>query len=171
MDRNNGSSQAARSASLRAVLGGEHKGPSSGALEIFAEMQAQLTRQDEWIDDYDARIQRLSRQNEEAARLMEIPAFGPLNSTAFIAAVGDPHRLRPPASLSPSGRHLAANTGLTPHEHSSGGKQRLFGISKRGDRYLRTLLIHGARRALRCAEGKQDRLLLWALKAQGNQGL
>lgn len=148
---------------LRAVLGGEHNGLSSGALEIFAEMQAQLTRQDEWIDDYDARIQQLSRQNEEAARLMEIPGFGPLNSTAFIAAVGDPHHF-------PSGRHLAANTGLTPHEHSSGGKQRLFGISKRGDCYLRTLLIHGARSALRCAEGKDDRLLQWALKLKEAKG-
>lgn len=148
---------------LKAVLGGEHHGLSSGALEIFAEMQSQLTLQDEWIDAYDIRIQRLSRQDEQVVRLMEMPGFGPLNSTAFIAALGDPHHF-------PSGRHFSANTGLTPHEHSSGGKQRLFGISKRGDCYLRTLLIHGARSALRCAEGKDDRLLQWALKLKETKG-
>jgi transposase len=59
---------------------------------------------------------------------------------------------------------------LTPHEHSSGGKQRLFGISKRGDCYLRTLVIHGARSALRCAEGKPDRMLQWALTLKETKG-
>lgn len=76
-------------------------------------------------------------------RLMEMPGLGPLNSTAFIAAIGDPRHF-------PSGRCFSVSIGLTPHEHSSGDKQQLFGISKRGDRYLHTLLIHGARSALRC---------------------
>ena len=147
---------------LRAVLGGEHNGLSSDALALFSEMQAQLTELDRWVSDYDGRIQKISRQ-KEAERLMEMPGFGPLNSTAFIAAVGDAHHF-------PSGRPLAANTGLTPHEHSSGGKQRLFGISKRGDCYLRTLVIHGARSALRCAEGKNDRMLQWALKLKEAKG-
>lgn len=148
---------------LREVLGGEHHGLSSSALGLFAEMQAQLTELDRWVNDYDERIQTLSRQKEEAERLMAMPGFGPLNATAFIAAVGDAHHF-------PSGRSLAANTGLTPHEHSSGGKQRLFGISKRGDGYLRTLVIHGARSALRCAEGKNDRMLQWALKLKEAKG-
>lgn len=148
---------------LRAVLGAEHYGLSSAALELFAEMQEQLTELDRWVDEYDARIQRLSRQFDAAERLMEMPGFGPLNSTAFIAAVGD-------ATHFPSGRSLAANTGLTPYEHSSGGKQRLFGITKRGDCYLRTLVIHGARSALRCAEGKDDRMLQWALKLKEAKG-
>jgi len=148
---------------LKSVLGGEHHGLSSGALEIFAEMQAQLTLQDEWIDAYDARVKRLSRQEEKVVRLMEMPGFGPLNSTAFIATIGDPHHF-------PSGRCFSANIGLTPHEHSSGGKQKLYGISKRGDCYLRTLLIHGARSALRCAEGKNDRLLQWAMKLKESKG-
>lgn len=142
---------------LVAVLGGEHHGLSSEALEMFAEMQMRLTELDKWVEKYDERVQALCHQHEAAIRLMEMPGFGALNSTAFIAAVGD-------ANHFPTGRSLAANTGLTPHEHSSGGKQRLFGISKRGDCYLRTLVIHGARSALRSAEGKSDRMLQWALK-------
>ena len=62
-----------------------------------------------------------------------------------------------------NGRHLAVALGLTPRHHSSGGKEKLLGISKRGDKYLRTLLIHGARSALRTAPGKTDRLSRWAL--------
>jgi transposase len=65
---------------------------------------------------------------------------------------------------------LSANLGLVPREHSSGGRQRLFGITKRGDRYLRTLLIHGARSALRCADGKEDRILVWALRLAERRG-
>ena len=148
---------------LREVLGGEHTGLSSEALELFADMQSQLTELDRRVNEYDERVQTLSNQKEEAERLMEMPGFGPLNATAFIAAVGDAHHF-------PSGRSLAANTGLTPHEHSSGGKQRLFDISKRGDCYLRTLVIHGARSALRCAEGKNDRMLQWALKLKETKG-
>ena len=65
---------------------------------------------------------------------------------------------------------MAANLGLTPREHSSGGKQRLLGISKRGNTYLRTLLIHGARTVLRHATGKTDRLSRWALAIQARRG-
>jgi len=65
---------------------------------------------------------------------------------------------------------MAANLGLTPREHSSGGKQRLLGITKRGNTYLRTLLIHGARTVLRHATGKTDRLSRWALAIQARRG-
>lgn len=148
---------------LREVLGGEHNGLSSAALEIFAKMQEQLTELDQWVEDYDERVQKIAHQQEAVEQLMEMPGLGVLNSTALIAAVGDARHF-------PSGRHLSANIGITPHEHSSGGKQRLFGISKRGDCYLRTLLIHGARSALRCAEGKNDRMLQWALKLKEAKG-
>lgn len=147
---------------LKAVLGGEHHGLSCDALGLFTDMQVQITELDRWVNEYDDRIQRLAR-HQVAEQLMAIPGFGPLNATALMAAVGDAHHF-------PSGRSLAANTGLTPHEHSSGGKQRLFGITKRGDCYLRTLVIHGARSALRCAEGKPDRILQWALKLKEAKG-
>ncbi len=64
------------------------------------------------------------------------------------------------------GRDMAAALGLTPRQHSSGGKDRLLGISKRGDAYLRCLLIHGARSAMRTAKGKEDRLSRWILNLQ-----
>lgn len=148
---------------LIAVLGGEHLGLSSGALETFCHLQTQLIALDTQVDEYDERIRRLAREDEQVARLMQIPGIGPLTATALLAALGQAQHFA-------AGRNFAANLGLTPHEHSSGGKQRLFGISKRGDRYLRTLLIHGARSALRCAEGKPDRTLLWALTLKAAKG-
>lgn len=148
---------------LIAVLGGEHLGLSSGALETFCHLQTQLIALDTQVDECDERIRRLAREDEQVARLMQIPGIGPLTATALLAALGQARHFA-------AGRNFAANLGLTPHEHSSGGKQRLFGISKRGDRYLRTLLIHGARSALRCAEGKPDRTLRWALTLKAAKG-
>ncbi len=74
-------------------------------------MQEQLTVLDKRIDHYDERIQRLARQDAQAARLMALPGVGPLTATAFVAAVGDPRHF-------PAGRNVSANLGLTPHEHS-----------------------------------------------------
>ena len=94
---------------------------------------------------------------------MEVPGVGKITATAILAALGDPRHYT-------NGRDFAANLGLVPREHSSGGKQRLYGITKRGDTYLRTLLIHGARSALRCAGDKPDKMLCWASKlAQRSQ--
>lgn len=95
---------------------------------------------------------------------MEIPGIGNITGTAILASVADAHHFE-------SGRDFAANLGLVPREHSSGGKQHLYGITKRGDAYLRTLLIHGARSALRCAGEKQDRLLRWAIKVAERRGV
>ena len=81
----------------------------------------------------------------------------------MVAAVGDARHYA-------NGRSMAASLGLTPREHSSGGKQRLLGISKRGDTYLRTLLIHGARTVLRHAKHKTDRLSRWALALEARRG-
>ena len=90
--------------------------------------------------------------------LRTIPGIGLLTATALLAFIGDIHRF-------PSGRHLASYLGLTPREFSSGLKRNLGRISKRGDGYLRTLLIHGARSVLLHARTKQpDRLREWANK-------
>ena len=75
-------------------------------------------------------------------------------ATALVATVGT-------AEQYPKGRQMAASLGLTPRQHSSGGKDRLFGITKRGDVYLRTLLIHGARAVVSRAKHKDDRLSRW----------
>ena len=86
--------------------------------------------------------------------LQQLRGVGPVIATALVATVGDVRQFA-------NGRQLAASLGLTPRQNSSGGKERLLGISKRGDVYLRTLLIHGARSALRTAKNKEDRLSRW----------
>jgi transposase len=83
-----------------------------------------------------------------------VPGVGPVIATALVAAVGD-------AKAFTSGRHLAAWLGLVPRQRSSGGKQRLLGISKRGDGYLRRQLLHGARALVRVSPGRQGKLWSW----------
>jgi transposase len=85
------------------------------------------------------------RRNENAKRLMAIPGVGPLLASAMVAAVPDPAMFR-------SGRNLAAWIGLVPRQNSSGGKERLGGITKQGNRYLRQLLFVGAMAVIRYAE-------------------
>lgn len=82
-------------------------------------------------------------------KLAAIPGLGPITASAIVATVGDAKEFK-------NGRQLSAWMGLVPRQHSSGGKQNLLGISKRGDTYLRTLLIHGARAVIRYAENKPE---------------
>lgn len=117
------------------------------------------------IRDIEARIKQVERQLEAMAQqlpvvehLLTIPGIGLLTATALFAFIGDIRRF-------PSGRHLASWLGLTPREYSSGLKRHLGRISKRGDGYLRTLLIHGARSTLLHARTQQpDHLREWAHK-------
>jgi transposase len=119
------------------------------------------------IRQLEARIKQLERQLEAmaeqlpiVAHLLTIPGIGLLTATALYAFIGDIHRFR-------SGRHLASWLGLTPREYSSGLRRWLGGISKRGDGYLRTLLIHGARSVLVHARRQQpDHLRAWAHKLE-----
>jgi transposase len=90
------------------------------------------------IDGADRQIVAVARQNDACRRLAEIPGVGPMIATALVAAIGD-------GSAFTSGRDLAAWLGLVPRQHSTGGRQRLLGISKRGNAYLRRLFVHGAR--------------------------
>ena len=146
------------SAQLRTALPGFLEDADNGLSPMFRELLHGLHREllhlDERIADYDARIAELARQSEACQRLMSIPGIGPLAATALVAAVGDGKAFR-------NGREMAASLGLTPRQHSTGGKTRLLGISKRGDAYLRKLLIHGARAVLRFASRKQDRRSRW----------
>ena len=89
----------------------------------------------------DKQIHQISKQSETCNRILKIPGVGDLTATAIVAAIPD-------AKAFKNGRHMAAWLGLVPRQSSSGDKHILLGISKRGDRYLRTLLIHGARSAL-----------------------
>ena len=121
---------------------------------LIVEAQAELTEVDRRIASCDRRIRELYRTSELCQRLGEIEGIGPVTATALVAAVGD-------HSCFKNGRQFAAWLGLVPKQRSSGERHRLFGISKRGDRYLRTLMIHGARAALGKAGGKQDPRSRW----------
>jgi transposase len=145
-------------------LANEGNGLSGGAVTTLRELLAQLDDKEMRVSEYDARISRAANDDERTRRLMEVPGIGKLTATAIVAAVADPHHF-------PNARDLSANLGLVPRQHSSGGKDRLYGITKRGDSYLRTLLIHCARAALRTAAEKPDRMLKWALQVQERRGI
>ena len=104
---------------------------------------------DQQVQELEGQIQACHRQNDASRRLEQIPGIGPITASALVASVGD-------ASSFQNSRQLAAFLGLVPRQHSSGGKPSLLGISKRGDVYLRTLLIHGARAVVRGAQHKTD---------------
>lgn len=122
--------------------------------ELASDIHQELSALDERISSYDRRIRNLFRTNEMCQRIGKIEGIGPITATALVAAVGD-------QSCFANGRQFASWLGLVPKQRSSGGKSRLFGISKRGDRYLRTLLIHGARAVLGKAGGKRDARSAW----------
>lgn len=94
-------------------------------------------------------IEREHKENEVSRKLAEIPGIGPITASAVVASIGDAKNFE-------NGRQLAAWLGIVPKQHSSGGKVTLLGISKRGDAYLRTLLIHGARSAIIAANRKPE---------------
>ena len=113
-----------------------------------------LKELDRQVCELEAQIQAWHRQNEASRKLARIPGIGPIIASALIASIGDAKNFE-------SGRQLAAWLGLVPRQHSSGGKPLLLGISKRGDSYLRTLLIHGARSVIRVATGKTNQTSAW----------
>ena len=109
---------------------------------------------DDRVGEMDKAIKQLADTHEECVRLQQMRGVGPMISTAIIATVGDARQYR-------SARQMAAAIGITPKQHSSGDRDRLLGISKRGDVYLRTLMIHGARSVVATAKHKDDRLSRW----------
>ena len=149
---------------LQAVIGEVNSplpGPLRAALGLLGEEIAHLERMIRQVEQY---LKGLSRDLPAVELLQTIPGVGPLSATALVGFIGDVHRF-------PSGRHLASYLGLTPREHSSGLRRRLGAISKRGDSYLRMLLIHGARAVLWAGRRKQpDRLRAWALGLQHLRG-
>ena len=130
---------------------------------LLSDLGEELRRLEERVQAFDARIAAVARAEPACQRLEAIPGIGPLTSTALVAAVGDAAEFK-------NGRELAAWLGLTPRQHSTGGRPRLLGISKRGDRYLRCLLIHGARAALRQAGRHEDRRSRWAIDVEQRRG-
>lgn len=117
----------------------------------------------EQIKEVDQSIARAAKRSEATERLLDIHGVGVLIATAAIAKLGDAKQYR-------NGRQFSACLGLVPKEHSSGGKQQLGGITKRGDDYLRRILVQGAWSVLRYADQKTDRLSLWARQVVARRG-
>ena len=141
---------------LPEVLETADNGLTPSARELIAELRQEWADLEEAIGRLDKHIKAQSQTDEAAWRLMQIKGVGQRIATAAVAYAGNGHNYR-------NGRHFAANLGLVPKEHSSGGKQQLGGMSKRGNRYLRRLLIQGAWTVVRYADRGDDRLSRWAV--------
>lgn len=128
-------------------------------LQRLGDHLRELNRQ---VGELELQIQLWHRQHDASCRLAQIPGIGPLTASALVASIGD-------AKSFESGRQLAAWLGLVPRQHSSGGKSTLLGISKRGDSYLRMLLVHGARAVIRVAESKPTYAGSWLARLIGRR--
>ena len=148
---------------LPVILEDQDNGLSAVMRELLGEIGERLRFIDDRLRKYDSIIQRLFRQDERCQRVAEVEGVGPLTATALVAAVGNATEFK-------SGRELAAYLGLVPRHRASGGRTVLLGISKRGDRYLRTLLIHGARSALHRIERHRGARAIWAARLKVRRG-
>jgi transposase len=130
---------------------------------LFQELHEQWRQANEAIERIEKGLKNQANTNEAAQRLMRVKGVAVKISTATIAHAGNGHGYK-------SGRHFSANLGLVPKEHSSGGKQSLGGITKRGNHYLRRLLIQGAWSVLRNADKNDDRMSRWAVQLVERRG-
>jgi transposase len=130
-------------------------GLSQRMIALVVDARAQWAELDQRTAAFDAELVRWVKDNEEARRLMTIPGFDAIVASAFVAAVGR-------AESFDHGRDLAAWLGLVPRQFTTGGKPKLLGISKRGNKYLRKQLIHGARAALPSLAERDTPLGRWA---------
>jgi transposase len=129
--------------------------PLSGSFRaLLAQLKFELDQLTARVEQMDAVIQRVASESEACQRLTTIPGIGPVTATALIAAIGNGSGFR-------RGRDLAAWVGMVPREYSTGGKQRLLGISKRGNAYLRRLFVQGARVVLQYRTKQTPGLNSW----------
>lgn len=137
----------------------------SGELKALLEMQYTFfLALDANIQQCDKQIVHMVKKDETCQRLQAIEGVGEITALAITALVGDAREFK-------NGRHFSAYLGLVPRQCSSGGKQRLFGITKRGDSYVRTLLVHGGRAVTRFAEKKDDARSCWASRIKRERGV
>ena len=132
-------------------------GLSSRFRRLLTGLWEDLLGLDKRLKELDAEIALIAESDPVAKRLQQLRGVGPMIATAMVATVGN-------ATQFANGRQITAALGLTPKQNSSGGKERLLGISKRGDAYLLMLLIHGARSMIRTAASKTDRLSEWVMR-------
>lgn len=154
-------------ASLRKALGDILEDAQNGlpfSLRVLInDLWQQWQLLDNFIDKASKEIERHAQESSDCKRLMEIDGVGHIISTAIVAYAGDGKDYK-------NGRQFAANLGVTPKEHSSGGKHNLGAITKRGNRYLRSLLVQGAWSVIKNAQKRTDRLSRWALAVIERRG-
>lgn len=130
---------------LPEILENGENGLSGIQRQLLQRLLEHLKELDRQVNELESEIHCWHKANESSQKLASIPGIGPLTASALVATIGNARDFK-------NGRQLATWLGIVPKQHSSGGKQNLLGISKRGDSYLRTLLIHGTRSVIRCAE-------------------
>lgn len=150
--------------SIPEVLEDQENGLTAMTREIIGDLFEFLLQLDERIKAFDRRIDRVFRASADCKRIAQICGVGSKTATAVVAAVGDGKEFK-------NGRHMAAWMGLVPRQHSSGDKRLLMGISKRGDKHLRTLLIHGARSVVRVSQGRTDAFSRWVNSIRERRGM
>ena len=153
---------------LPAVIADESNGLSGLMRRNIASLYDSLRFFDQKIAEQDAILKTIAKENEGCKRLMRIPGIGFITATALLTVAGV-------ASNFKNGREFAAFLGLVPRQNSTGGKTKLLGISKRGDKYIRTLLVHGARAVLRSfvigrmPEGRRSQWLAALIARRGTK--
>jgi transposase len=145
------------------LLSAAEDGLPTLARTVVTELQGRLLELDERIAGHDRQIAQVARQQEAAKRLMRVEGVGPITATAIVATVGD-------ATAFQHGRQFAAGLGLVPKQFSTGGKPVLGRTTKRGNVYLRTLLIHGARSVLQFTAKRSDAKSQWVEELRRRRG-
>lgn len=145
------------------ILANETNALTTKGRTIFYQLYEEFTDIERRLKDCDTQVLTETKNNVICQRLETILGIGPVPATAFYAAAGDGKDFS-------NGRHFSAWCGLVPKQHSSGGKDNLLGISKRGNAYLRTLFIHGARAVLQHSCHKQDKFSSWAIQLAERRG-
>lgn len=131
--------------------------------ELCIDIYEELTEINKRIEKCDHKLEAIANTNPICLKLQTIPGVGVLTATILLTVLSNP-------KLFKNGRHFAAYLGLVPRQHSSGGKDKLLGISKRGDTYIRSLMIHGGRSVVKYAPKKNDKRSLWICKLQERAG-
>jgi transposase len=139
---------------LPRVLADETNDLTAAMRSMLASLFEELKALEDRLSKVNRQIEALAAASEKARRLMTIPGIGPISATALLAAAGEGRQFR-------RARDMAAWLGLVPREHSTGGRTTLLGISKRGNTYLRRMLVHGARACVLHLDRSKDRLGAW----------
>jgi len=139
---------------LPTILGSNPTNLGEMILSCIMELYGRFNYLNEKITEYDKKIEALFKSNEACKRLEQVPGIGVLGATMLASILGNGSKFK-------NGRHFAAFLGLTPKQHSSGSRERLLGISKGGDTYTRSLLVHGARAVIYRSSKKDDKRSIW----------